>query len=89
MVIVWDYKKREIKGSYEIHKVSVQDLCFTSNSVFLISIGGEDDGNVIVWDVQNNSPICGISRIALNIFLFFLGDIKIYIKITEFIFGIT
>lgn len=59
MVIVWDYKERAIRGSYETHKVGVEDLCFTSNSDFLVSLGGRDDGNVIVWDVRKNGPICG------------------------------
>ncbi|XP_012220706.1 cilia- and flagella-associated protein 52 [Linepithema humile] len=59
MVIVWDYKESAMRGSYETHKVSVADLCFTCNSDFLVSLGGRDDGNVIVWDVRNNSPICG------------------------------
>ncbi|KAL0107174.1 hypothetical protein PUN28_015593 [Cardiocondyla obscurior] len=59
MVIVWNYKEGTIKGSYETHKVCVEDLCFTCNSDFLVSLGGRDDGNVIVWDVQKNCLICG------------------------------
>lgn len=59
MVIVWDYKESAIRGSYETHKVSVADLCFTCNGDFLVSLGGRDDGNVIVWNVRNNSLICG------------------------------
>lgn len=59
MVIVWNYKEGTMKGSYETHKVDVVDLCFTCNSDFLVSLGGKDDGNVIIWDVQENSPICG------------------------------
>lgn len=60
MVIIWNYKDRTMRGSYEIHKVGIEDMCFTCNSDFLVSLGGRDDGNVIVWDVRNNSPICGI-----------------------------
>ncbi|XP_028046333.1 cilia- and flagella-associated protein 52 isoform X2 [Monomorium pharaonis] len=59
MVIVWNYKEGTMKGSYETHKVGVVDLCFTCNSDFLVSLGGRDDGNVVVWDVQKNSLICG------------------------------
>ncbi|EZA49276.1 WD repeat-containing protein [Ooceraea biroi] len=58
-VIIWNCKERTIRGSYEIHKVGIEDMCFTCNSDFLVSLGGRDDGNVVVWDVQNNSPICG------------------------------
>ncbi|XP_011641119.1 cilia- and flagella-associated protein 52 [Pogonomyrmex barbatus] len=59
MVIVWNYKEGTIKSSYETHKVSVVDLCFTSNSDFLVSLGGKDDGNLIIWDVRKSSLICG------------------------------
>ncbi|KAL6443642.1 hypothetical protein ACFW04_001630 [Cataglyphis niger] len=59
MVIVWNYKEGTMIGSYETHKVGIEDLCFTCNSNFLVSLGGRDDGNVIVWDVQKNSAICG------------------------------
>lgn len=59
-VIVWNYEEGTMMGSYETHKVGVEDLCFTCNGDFLVSLGGRDDGNVIVWDVQKNSLICGI-----------------------------
>ncbi|EFN62882.1 WD repeat-containing protein 16 [Camponotus floridanus] len=59
MVIVWDYKEGTMMGSYETHKVCVEDLCFTCNGDFLVSLGGRDDGHVIVWDVQKNSLTCG------------------------------
>lgn len=59
LVIIWNYKERTIKSSYEIHKVGIADLCFTCNSQFLVSLGCRDDGNVLVWDIQKNSAICG------------------------------
>ncbi|KAG5310590.1 CFA52 protein, partial [Acromyrmex insinuator] len=59
MVIVWNYKEGTMKGSYETHKVGIVDLCFTCNSDFLVSLGGRDDGNIIIWDVKKNSLICG------------------------------
>jgi len=68
MVIIWNYKERTIKSSYTLHKVNIEDLCFTCNSKFLVSLGGKDDGNIIVWDVQNNSAICGIF-LMLNCFV--------------------
>lgn len=59
MVIIWNYESREKKGSYELHKGQVLDVCFTCKSGFLISLGGRDDGNIIIWDIQKNMPICG------------------------------
>lgn len=59
MVIVWDYETRKIKGNHEIHKVRVEDVSFSCNSNYLISLGGRDDGNVVVWDIRSNDAICG------------------------------
>lgn len=70
-MIVWNYKERTIKGSYETHKVGIEDLCFTCNSDFLVSLGGRDDGNIVVWDMRNNLPICGISCTTSDISLSF------------------
>ncbi|XP_043280984.1 cilia- and flagella-associated protein 52 [Venturia canescens] len=58
-VIIWDYESKSIKGRHEIHKVSVENLCFTCESNYLVSLGGKDDGNVVIWDVFNNEAICG------------------------------
>lgn len=76
MVIVWDYKEGTMMGSYETHKVCVEDVCFTCNSDFLVSLGGRDDGHVIVWDVQKNSLTCGILSVVFKIF-FFVKSIQI------------
>lgn len=76
MVIVWNYKEGTMMGSYETHKVGIEDLCFTCNSNFLVSLGGRDDGNVIVWDVQKNSLICGILSAKFKNF-FFIKSIQI------------
>nr|XP_012144805.1 PREDICTED: cilia- and flagella-associated protein 52 isoform X1 [Megachile rotundata] len=61
MVIIWDFATRKIKSKYEMHKVRVEDVCFTSDEQYLISLGGMDDGCVVVWDVQTETPICGIT----------------------------
>ncbi|TDG53131.1 hypothetical protein AWZ03_000674 [Drosophila navojoa] len=57
-VIVWDYESRKEIGRHDLHKVKVQAICFTAEERFVISIGGKDDGSVIVFDVQTFSPIC-------------------------------
>lgn len=59
MVIIWDYKNRKMKYSYEMHKVRVEDVCFTENEQYLISLGGRDDGRIIIWDIENGTPLCG------------------------------
>ncbi|XP_017884404.1 cilia- and flagella-associated protein 52 [Ceratina calcarata] len=59
MVIIWDYQERKMKSKYELHKVRVEAVCFTQNGQYLISLGGRDDGRVILWDIENETPLCG------------------------------
>lgn len=33
-------------------QVHVQALCFTSNEKFLVSLGGRDDGSLVVWNLE-------------------------------------
>lgn len=50
-VIVWDWETKKELFRHEMHRGRVQALCFTSNELCLISLGGCDDGMLIVWDV--------------------------------------
>lgn len=50
-VIVWDWQSRKEIFRHDMHKVRVEALCFTSNELCLISLGGRDDGMLIVWDI--------------------------------------
>ncbi|XP_076240954.1 cilia- and flagella-associated protein 52 [Calliopsis andreniformis] len=61
MVIIWNYEERKMKTSYEMHKVRVEHVCFTQDGNYLISLGGRDDGFIVVWDIENGSPLCGTS----------------------------
>ncbi|XP_033214213.1 cilia- and flagella-associated protein 52 isoform X2 [Belonocnema kinseyi] len=67
MVIIWNYHEKKMKSSHEIHQVRVEDLCFSCESNYLISLGGRDDGNVVIWDVHNDEAICEISGSAWTI----------------------
>nr|CAD7446903.1 unnamed protein product [Timema bartmani] len=58
-VIVWDFEKRELHAKYEIHKVRVECVAFSCDSVYLVSLGGRDDSNIIVWDVEARDAMCG------------------------------
>ncbi|XP_014217506.1 cilia- and flagella-associated protein 52-like [Copidosoma floridanum] len=58
-VIIWDYHERKLKSSHEIHKVRIESICFSCDSNFLISLGGRDDGNVVIWNVKKNDALCG------------------------------
>lgn len=52
-VIVWDWSTRTEKTRHELHKVRVESVCFSANEAWLITLGGRDDGMIIVWDLEN------------------------------------
>ncbi|XP_061712868.1 cilia- and flagella-associated protein 52 isoform X1 [Cydia pomonella] len=47
---LWDFKKKMLLGSHELHKVRVEALMFSSDERYMISLGGRDDGCVVLWD---------------------------------------
>lgn len=57
--IVWDYPSKRALFKLELHKVNVQALVFSPNDLYLASLGGCDDGSVVIWNMSNGEPICG------------------------------
>ncbi|KAL4707513.1 hypothetical protein ACJJTC_000265 [Scirpophaga incertulas] len=47
---VWDFKKRIAIGSHDLHKVRVEALAFSSDERYMISLGGRDDGSLVLWE---------------------------------------
>jgi len=43
-IIVWDYEQRQLFHTFTLHKVKVQALAFSPNDLYLVSLGGQDDG---------------------------------------------
>lgn len=58
-VIIWDYEQRKLHCRLSLHKVKVEAVAFSPNDKFLASLGGEDDGSVVIWNVSNGEAICG------------------------------
>ena len=58
-VIVWSYGSLSRYGSHSLHRVKVEAVAFSPNDVFMASLGGQDDGNVIVYDMATKDPLCG------------------------------
>lgn len=50
-VIVWDWETKQEKSRHELHRIEIASLAFTANEEFLVSLGGQDDGTLVVWDV--------------------------------------
>ncbi|XP_055762941.1 cilia- and flagella-associated protein 52 [Salvelinus fontinalis] len=58
-LIIWDYEKRSIHARLQLHKAKVEGLAFSPNDKYLVSLGGQDDGSIVVWDLESKEAICG------------------------------
>ncbi|XP_026277073.1 cilia- and flagella-associated protein 52 isoform X1 [Frankliniella occidentalis] len=58
-VIIWDFDTRTALMKHDIHKVRVEALDFSFDSTYLFSLGGRDDGNVVVTHIPSLEPMCG------------------------------
>uniref|UniRef100_A0AAR2J7L3 Cilia- and flagella-associated protein 52 n=1 Tax=Pygocentrus nattereri TaxID=42514 RepID=A0AAR2J7L3_PYGNA len=58
-VIIWDYTKREIYAQFTLHKAKVEALVFSPNEKYLLTLGGQDDGSIVLWNVEKKEAICG------------------------------
>lgn len=58
-IIVWDYETKSIYCKFPLHKVCVEALSFSCHEKYLVSLGGQDDGSVVVWSIENKESICG------------------------------
>jgi len=56
-VIIWDLQNLKLLHRMKLHKVRVVNVAFNFNDTLLASLGGRDDGRVIVWDVKQGKPI--------------------------------
>ncbi|XP_058531584.1 cilia- and flagella-associated protein 52 isoform X2 [Ochotona princeps] len=53
-IILWDYKKRELVARLSLHKGKIEALAFSPNDLYLVSLGGPDDGSgtIRVWELD-------------------------------------
>uniref|UniRef100_A0A8D1FKJ5 Cilia- and flagella-associated protein 52 n=1 Tax=Sus scrofa TaxID=9823 RepID=A0A8D1FKJ5_PIG len=66
-IILWDYKKRELMARLSLHKGKIEALAFSPNDLYLVSLGGPDDGSVVVWSIAKTEAICGSPAAGLNV----------------------
>ncbi|KAM7538869.1 hypothetical protein Aperf_G00000055808 [Anoplocephala perfoliata] len=65
-IILWDYAEKKEITRFVLHNVKVQALAFSPNSLYLVSIGGQDDGSVVLWSLANKAAICGSPAQLMN-----------------------
>ena len=62
-VMVWDLgsnSKERLFGAYRVHRAEVVAVKVSPGDRFVVSVGGQDDdGAVIVWDINEKAPLCG------------------------------
>ncbi|KAI8512301.1 Cilia- and flagella-associated protein 52 [Branchiostoma belcheri] len=58
-VIIWDFKSCSMYCRLTLHKVKVEALAFSPNDKYLVTLGGQDDSSVVVWNIANKEAICG------------------------------
>ena len=58
-VIVWDFKGRSQVHRLSIHKGYVASISFSFKSKYLASVGGQDDNQLVIWDLSTGVAISG------------------------------
>ncbi|XP_061589430.1 cilia- and flagella-associated protein 52-like [Cololabis saira] len=58
-IIIWNYAERTVYAYLTLHKGLVQALDFSPNEKYLVSLGGIDDGSLVVWDMETKEAVCG------------------------------
>ena len=55
-IIVWDFDSLQLLHRLKLHKVCIQHLSFSHDERNLASLGGQDDGTLVIWDVSGYNP---------------------------------
>eukprot|EP00899_Mesostigma_viride_P011827 jgi/Mesvir1/20645/Mv14866-RA.1 len=66
-IIIWDMESLTMLHRMSLHKVKVQALSFSFDDCFLASLGGQDDNNLVVWDVETGKAVCGSPTLSDNV----------------------
>ncbi|XP_001948904.2 cilia- and flagella-associated protein 52-like [Acyrthosiphon pisum] len=62
-IIIWDFQTGEVVTNYESHMVRVESVAFSCCEQYLISLGGIDDGSIIVYEIEEKEVLCGSSSV--------------------------
>jgi WD40 repeat protein len=60
--IVWDYETKSLKFRLSEHDHAVEAVAFSHDELLLCTLGGRDDGKLIVWDMSNGYIVTVVSN---------------------------
>ncbi|OAF71033.1 WD repeat-containing protein 16 [Intoshia linei] len=61
-LIIWDFENmNEYYRCETPHQEKMISIDFSPNSSYLATLGGQDDGKIVIWDLEKRIPICGDS----------------------------
>jgi WD40 repeat protein len=58
-IFVWDFHQRDIYCKLTLHRNNIEALAFSPTDKYLVSLGGQDDGSVVVWNIAKKEAVCG------------------------------
>ncbi|XP_072882054.1 cilia- and flagella-associated protein 52 isoform X1 [Hemitrygon akajei] len=58
-ILIYDYFKKAVHATMTLHQAKVEALAFSPNDLYLVSVGGQDDGSVVIWNIETKTSICG------------------------------
>ncbi|VVC34655.1 WD40/YVTN repeat-like-containing domain,WD40 repeat, conserved site,WD40 repeat,WD40-repeat-containing [Cinara cedri] len=62
-IIVWAFETGQIVTKYEAHNVRVETVSFSCCETYMISLGGLDDGSVLVYDIEKKEVLATASSV--------------------------
>lgn len=62
-IYVWDFNSRKAIHRFEEHDHGIVKLAFSHDEKILASIGNDDDGKLIFWDMSNGCIIAASSKL--------------------------
>lgn len=65
-IIIWDFDTSHVVAKYDSHKVRVESMAFSCCENYLLSVGGVDDGAVLVYDIVQQQMLCASSSTTPN-----------------------
>lgn len=66
-IFVWDLNTRTLKHRLEDHVYGVSCMAFSHDERFLCTIGANEDGKIIIWDMQTGQLVAMEKFFATNV----------------------